>query len=94
MKIKIIDLLNLVYEKKAPKMIRVKHGKTYEIYKYDEDLRWYQTLDRTTLMHILKRDSLELEVEIIEERPEEIIKYKRKSNNVWLHGRMARFSVN
>ena len=72
MKIKIIDLLNLVYEKKAPKKIKW----NYHVYIYDEQYDDYY--EETTaffeneMSNGMLFKSLEDYVEIIEERPKEI----------------------
>lgn len=71
MKIKIIDLLNLVYEKKAPKKILYKYCE----YEFDEESDDYENKDGLMLFEYLfenESKALSLEVEIIEERPKEI----------------------
>lgn len=64
--IKIIDLLNLVYEKKAPKKILYKYCE-YEFYKRNND---YQNNDGLNLFEYLfqyEEQVLNLEVEIIDD---------------------------
>ena len=70
-KIKIIDLLNKVaYEEEVPKTIRAYYGHVHDDYKYDEILKWYITLDDTTVLNAI--DKLNFEVEILEDNTEEI----------------------
>jgi len=73
MKIKIIDLLNLVYERKAPKRILYKYCE----YEFDIENNDYKNKDGLNLFEYLFKfeiNALLKEVEIIEERPEEIEK--------------------
>ncbi len=71
MKIKVIDLLNLVYEKKAPKKILYKYCE----YKFCSAINDYKNKDSLELFSYLfanEEQSLFLEVEIIEEKPKKI----------------------
>lgn len=70
-KIKIIELLNKVaHEEEVPKTIRAYYGHVHDDYKYDEILKWYITLDDTTVLNAI--DKLNFEVEILEDNTEEI----------------------
>lgn len=71
MKIKIIDLLNLVYEKKAPKKIIYNNV----LFDFDEENNDYQSKAELYLFSWLfesQEEGLWLEVEIIEEKPKKI----------------------
>lgn len=70
--IKIIDLLNLVYENKAPKKIKVNYGKFSEYYKYNSEIKCYETYDETTILAIRSFKDLYCEVEIIEDKIKKI----------------------
>lgn len=66
---KVIDLLNLVYEKKAPKRILYKYCE----YEFDYDINDYKNKDGLELFGYLfmnEVQALYLEVEIIEEEKE------------------------
>lgn len=70
---KVIELLNLVYEKKAPKKMLYKYCE----YEFIPEANDYQNRDGLALFEYLfkyERKALELEVEIIEEieKPKEI----------------------
>ncbi len=70
---KVIDLLNLVYEKKAPKKILYKYCK----YEFDEETRDYQNKDGLYLFAYLfdnESQALTLEVEVLDEKLEKIEK--------------------
>ena len=80
---KVIDLLNMFENNnKIPIRIRVKHGVTWDYYKWDVNEQWYVTYDNSTLLRIAcPKDLLEEveylndEVEILEEEkkiPEKI----------------------
>ena len=70
-KIKIIDLLNKIANgEEVPKIIRAYYGNVHDDYKYDEILKWYITLDDTTVLNAI--DKLNMEVEILEDNTEEI----------------------
>lgn len=84
MKIKVIDLLNLVYEKKAPTRILYKFCE----YEFDKEENDYKNADRLLLFeHLFKfeRKALFLEVEIIKKSQKKIelleIEYENKSTN-------------
>mgnify|MGYP001071255258 CR=1 FL=1 len=71
MKIKIIDLLNSVYEKKMPARILYKFCE----YEFDKDENDYKNTDGLLLFEYLfkfERKALFLEVEIIEEKPKKV----------------------
>lgn len=71
MQIKIIDLLNLVYEKKAPRKILYKYCE----YEFNYVANDYVNKDGLALFQYLfqnEEQALYKEVEIIEERPEKI----------------------
>lgn len=73
MKIKIIDLLNLVYEKKAPKQVLYKYCE----YEFNYIANDYENNDGLALFSYLfqnEEQALWIEIEIIEERPKEIEK--------------------
>jgi len=88
MKIKIIELLNLVYEKKAPKKVLYKYCE----YEFDEGINDYKNKDGLMLFEHLfqyEQKALFLEIEIIEERSKEIeeleLKYpENQQNNCYL----------
>ena len=71
MKIKIIDLLNLVYEKKAPKQVLYKYCE-YEFNSVSNDYENNDGLELFSYLFQNEEQVLWLEVEIIEERPKEI----------------------
>ena len=73
MKIKIIELLNLVYEKKAPKKILYKYCE-YEFNSVSNDYENKDGLELFSYLFQNEEQALSLEVEIIEERLEEIEK--------------------
>lgn len=67
--IKIIDLINMQYKnEKMPKNIRIKYSFVFDYYTYNEEIQWYETADRTTILDIYHK--LDYEVEIIEEQEE------------------------
>ena len=72
-KIKIIDLINMQYKKeKMPKNIRIKYSLIFDYYTYNEEIKWYETADKTTILDVFQK--LDYEVEIIEEQKEIDIK--------------------
>lgn len=80
---KIIDLLNLVYEKKAPKKILYKYCE----YEFDEFFSDYKNKDGLWLFQYLFKNedcALWKEVEIIEDKPKKI--KKLNFNKDWKHG--------
>lgn len=84
MKIKVIDLLNSVYEKKAPARILYKFCE----YEFNKDENDYKNTDGLFLFEYLfkfEKKALFLEVEIIEEKPKKIklleIEYENKTTN-------------
>ena len=75
-KIKIIDLINMQYKKeKMPKNIRIKYSLIFDYYTYNEEIKWYETADKTTILDVFQK--LDYEVEILEDNTEEI---EEKSN--------------
>lgn len=67
--IKVIDLLNMQYKnEKMPKNIRIKYPFVFDYYTYNEEMKWYETADKTTILDVFHK--LDYEVEIIEEEPE------------------------
>lgn len=81
MKIKIIDLLNLVYENKAPKKVLYKYCE----YEFNYIANDYENNDGLELFSYLFQNEeqvLWLEVEIIEERPKEISKIMLEKGNI------------
>lgn len=67
--IKVIDLINMQYKnEKMPKNIRIKYSFVFDYYTYNEEIQWYETADRTTILDIYHK--LDYEVEIIEEQEE------------------------
>jgi len=70
-KIKIIDLINMQYKKeKMPKNIRIKYSLIFDYYTYNEEIKWYETADKTTILDVFQK--LDYEVEILEDNTEEI----------------------
>ena len=70
-KIKIIDLINMQYKnEKMPKNIRIKHSFVFDYYTYNEEIKWYETADKTTILDVFQK--LDYEVEILEDNTEEI----------------------
>ena len=70
-KIKIIDLINMQYKnEKMPKNIRIKHSFVFDYYTYNEQIKWYETADKTTILDVFQK--LDYEVEILEDNTEEI----------------------
>lgn len=70
-KIKIIDLVNMQYKnEKMPKNIRIKHSFVFDYYTYNEEIKWYETADKTTILDVFQK--LDYEVEILEDNTEEI----------------------
>ena len=79
--IKIIDLLNLVYENKAPKKILYKYCE----YEFDKEANDYINKDGLYLFAYLfdnERQALSFEVEIIE-KPKKIEKIKTNGNEFY-----------
>ena len=79
---KLIDLLNLVYEKKAPKKILYKYCK----YEFDEVARDYLNKDGLYLFAYLfdnESQALYLEVEILEDKPKKIEKIKMNGDEFY-----------
>lgn len=72
MKISIYELLGLIIDGKAPKKISVvwTGARVHDLYQYNDYIKWYETLDETTLMTIDDSNDLYCEVEIIEEEKE------------------------
>jgi len=68
MKVKIIDLLNLVYNKKAPKKIMYKYCE-YEFNLVSNDYENKDGLELFSYLFQNEEQTLFLEVEIIEEKP-------------------------
>lgn len=74
-KIKIIDLINMQYKnEKMPKNIRIKHSFVFDYYTYNEEIKWYKTADKTTILDVFQK--LDDEVEILEDNTEEIEELK------------------
>lgn len=71
MKIKIIDLLKLVYKKKAPKKILYKYCE-YEFCSAINDYKNKDSLELFSYLFANEELSLFLEVEIIEEKPKKV----------------------
>jgi hypothetical protein len=70
-KIKIIDLINMQYKnEKMPKNIRIKYSLVFDYYTYNEEIKWYETADKTTILDVFQK--LDYEVEILEDNTEEI----------------------
>ena len=70
-KIKIIDLLNMQYKnEKMPKNIRIKYSLVFDYYIYNEEMKWYETADKTSILDVFQK--LNYEVEILEDNTEEI----------------------
>lgn len=70
-KIKIIDLVNMQYKnEKMPKNIRIKYSFVFDYYTYNEEIKWYETADKTTILDVFQK--LDYEVEILEDNTEEI----------------------
>ena len=75
-KIKIIDLVNMQYKnEKMPKNIRIKYAFVFDYYTYNEQIKWYETADKTSILDVFQK--LDYEVEILEDNIEEI---EEKSN--------------
>ena len=80
-KIKIIDLLNKVANgEEVPKTIRAYYGNVHDDYKYDEILKWYITLDDTTVLNAI--DKLNMKVEILEDNTEEIEELEKEQEAI------------
>mgnify|MGYP007122037628 CR=1 FL=1 len=78
-KIKIIDLINMQYKnEKMPKNIRIKYSLVFDYYTYNEEIKWYETADKTTILDVFHK--LDYEVEILEDNTEEIEELKRTEN--------------
>ena len=78
-KIKIIDLLNMQYKnEKMPKNIRIKYSFVFDYYTYNEEIKWYETADKTTILDVFHK--LDYEVEILEDNTEEIEEIKEISD--------------
>lgn len=78
---KIIDLLSLIYEKKAPKKILYKYCE----YEFDEEINDYVNNDNLKLFMYLfeyETDALFKEVEIIEDKPKEISEITLKGKTI------------
>lgn len=70
-KIKIIDLINMQYKnEKMPKNIRIKYAFVFDYYTYNEQIKWYETADKTSILDVFQK--LDYEVEILEDNTEEI----------------------
>lgn len=70
-KIKIIDLINMQYKnEKMPKNIRIKYSFVFDYYTYNEEIKWYETADKTSILDVFQK--LDYEVEILEDNTEEI----------------------
>ena len=70
-KIKIIDLINMQYKnEKMPKNIRIRHSYVFDYYTYNEEIKWYEIADKTTILDVFQK--LDYEVEILEDNTEEI----------------------
>ena len=70
-KIKIIDLINMQYKnEKMPKNIRIKYAFVFDYYTYNEEIKWYETADKTSILDVFQK--LDYEVEILEDNTEEI----------------------
>lgn len=68
-KIKIIDLLNMQYKnEKMPKNIRIRYSLVFDYYTYNEEIKWYETADKTTILDVFNK--LDYEVEILEDNTE------------------------
>ena len=75
-KIKVIDLVNMQYKnEKMPKNIRIKYSFVFDYYTYNEEIKWYETADKTSILDVFQK--LDYEVEILEDNTEEI---EEKSN--------------
>ena len=82
MKVKIIDLLNLVYNKKAPKKILYKYCE-YEFNLVSNDYENKDGLELFSYLFQNEEQTLFLEVEILEEKPKYIEK-KEIDGKYWL----------
>ena len=70
-KIKVIDLVNMQYKnEKMPKNIRIKYSFVFDYYTYNEEIKWYETADKTTILDVFQK--LDYEVEVLEDNTEEI----------------------
>lgn len=70
-KIKVIDLINMQYKnEKMPKNIRIKYAFVFDYYTYNEQIKWYETADKTSILDVFQK--LDYEVEILEDNTEEI----------------------
>ena len=79
---KVIDLLNLVYKKKAPKKILYKYCE----YEFNEDINDYKNKDELELFSYLfnnEEEALYLEVEILEDKPKKIEKIKMNGDEFY-----------
>ena len=84
---KVIDLLNKIEKgEDVPKRISVvwTGARVHNLYQYNDYLKWYETLDRTTLMTICDSNDLYCEVEIIEE-DKDIEKIKLTNGGLTFH---------
>ena len=81
-KIKIIDLINMQYKnEKMPKNIRIKYSLVFDYYTYNEEIKWYETADKTTILDAFQK--LDYEVEILEDNTEEIEEIQELTNHVY-----------
>ena len=70
-KIKVIDLVNMQYKnEKMPKNIRIKYSFVFDYYTYNEEIKWYETADKTSILDVFQK--LDYEVEILEDNTEQI----------------------
>lgn len=70
-KIKVIDLINMQYKnEKMPKNIRIKYAFVFDYYTYNEEIKWYETADKTSILDVFQK--LDYEVEILEDNTEDI----------------------
>ena len=82
-KIKIIDLINMQYKnEKMPKNIRIKYSLVFDYYTYNEEIKWYETADKTTILDVFHK--LDYEVEILEDNTEDIeeLSYEWTTNEI------------
>ena len=80
-KIKIIDLINMQYKnEKMPKNIRIKDAFVFDYYTYNEQIKWYETADKTSILDVFQK--LDYEVEILEDNTEETEELLKKIMNV------------
>lgn len=77
-KIKVIDLLNMQYKnEKMPKNIRIKYSFVFDYYIYNEEMKWYETADKTSILDVFQK--LDYEVEILEDNTEDIKEIEENS---------------